>query len=192
MTNMNRYLNEEEFEGLRRRIEAGKASVSIPRGISRQFFTRVDNASIRSTTGRSLIAQKLVIWTGITVSAALLVVCCAAVIFYFGWFASLGVPLVGMFWTVIAGLTGDQGTWLHGAIGLVVGLCLAAILEIGYGVPLALFVVSLWLHRSNYGLAQRWLTQLISTSYGAFDMLVEHIEIDDPILSAAPAEQLQS
>ena len=138
------------------------------------------------------MGQKLVIWAGIVVSAALLVVCCAEVIFYFGWFAAFGVPLVGMFWTVIAGLTGDQGTWLHGAIGLVVGLALAAILESAYGIPLALFVISLWLHRTNYGLAQRWLTQLISSSYGAFDMLVEHIEIDDPVLRAVPTEQTQS
>ena len=62
---MNKYLNEEQFESLSRRIEAGDASLSIPRGISRQFFTRVSNASIKSTTGHSLMGQKLVIWAGI-------------------------------------------------------------------------------------------------------------------------------
>lgn len=187
---MKKYLTVEEFEALKARIARGTSGLQISRRVSRQFFTRVNNASIVETTGRSMLAQKLIVWSGVLASPALLLLAIAAIVFHFGWISAIAVPLVGTFWTVIAGFTGDKGTWWHGLIGLIAGLGLSAFIEPAYGIPLALFTVSLWIHRSNYRLAQIWLTQLITTSFGAFDMLVEHIDIRDALLeSQGTAEQ---
>ena len=185
---MKKYLSKEQFDQVRRRIEAGDASLTIPRRVARQFFTHVNNASIKSIAGRSLLGQKFAIWAGVFAAPALLVVCIWALVLYFDWFAALAAPLAGTFWTIIAGLTGDKGEWWYGAVGLAAGLALAAILEEAYAVPVALMVVSLFVHRVTYRVAQVWLIDLVSTSYGAYDMLVEHIDLDDPELAAEQTE----
>ena len=179
------YLTEQQFNGLRERVKEGASSVTISRSLARQFFLRVSNKSIAETTGESLRWQKLGIWTGTVAAPALLALCVLCVIYYFEWFATLGVPLVGMLWTVVGGLTGYRGSWKHTLIGLVAGLVLAAVLERAYGIPLALFTLSLAIHRTTYQVAGIWLTQLIGRSFGAYDMLVEHIDVDDAELETA-------
>lgn len=182
---MKKYLTEEEFETVSQHLASGEASIVVPRRVARQFFTRVPIESIRATTGRFMFPQKIAIWVGVLASPALLVVCIGAVIYYFDWFAALAVPIVGMFWTVIAGLTGDKGDIWYGIAGLVAGLLLAWLLEPAYGIPLALFTVSLFIHRITYQVAELWLTGLVSSSFGAYDMLVEHIELEDALLPEA-------
>lgn len=180
---MRRYLTREQFDGMQARLDSGRASLTVSRRVSRQFFTRVSNASIRATTGRSVLWQKCAIWAGLIASLALLVWCMAAVIYYFGWFAAVAVPIVGIFWTVIAGLTGDKGSCWYSNAGLVVGLGLALMMVPAYAIPLALFTLSLWIHRTTYWIAQIWLTALVTTSFGAYDMLVEHIDLEDTLLA---------
>lgn len=179
------YLTEAEFDGLRERVSEGQSTMTISPSLARQFFLRVSNRSIVETTGESLVWQKLAIWTGAVVAPVLLGLCVLSIIYYFEWFATLGVPLVGMFWTVIAGLTGHRGSWKHTLVGLAVGLVLAAALENAYRIPLIFFVLSLAVHRTNYQLAGLWLTKLINRSFGAYDMLVEHIHVEDSTLKAA-------
>jgi len=185
---MKKYLTEDEYLSFQQRLARGEARLTIARRVARQFFTHVENASIRSITGRSMALQKLVIRVGIALPYVLLLLCIGAIIMYFGWFAALGVPLAGMFWTVIAGLTGDKGTWAHGTVGLVVGLGLAAVIDVIYAIPVTLCVISLWLHRMTYILAQLWITRLVSNSFAAYDMLVEHIDIEDPVFADEDAE----
>lgn len=184
---MKKYLTEQEFETVRQHLASGEASLVVPRRVSRQFFTRVPVESIRATTGRFMLLQKIAIWAGVLAAPLLLVICIGAVIFYFDWFATLAVPIVGMFWTVIAGLTGDKGEVWYGVAGLAAGLLFAWLLEPAYAIPLALFSLSLFIHRITYEVAQIWLTGLVSSSFGAYDMLVEHIELEDGLLPEAEA-----
>lgn len=176
---MKRYLTESEHEELRRSLERGDATLSVPRSVARQFFLRVDNASIVETTGESMVLQKSLIWLGIIGHATLFIASLVSIGYYFGWMATVGIPLVGIFWTILAGLTGDKGSMLHGSIGLAAAVLLAVLIPIGYAVPLILFATSLWLHRSCYMLAQYWVTSLVVRSFPAYDMLVEHIDVED-------------
>lgn len=185
---MTKYLTEEQFEGVQMRLDARRASLNVPRRVSRQFFTRVPNASIRAVAGRSLAWQKAVIRAGAIATFALLAGCLASVIHYFGWFAAVGAPMVGIFWTIIAGLTGDKGSWWYGAAGLIAGLTLAVFLDRAYAVPLVLFSLSIWIHRGTYHLAQIWLIGLVSSSFAAFNMLVEHIDLEDAELAQEQSE----
>lgn len=182
---MKKYLTEQEFKTVSQHLANGEASIVVPRRVSRQFFTRVPTESIRATTGRFMLLEKTAIWVGVLAAPALLVICIGAVIYYFDWFAALAVPIVGMFWTVIAGLTGDKGEIWYGIVGLTAGLLLAWLLESAYGIPMALFTVSLFIHRITYEVAELWLTDLVSSSFGAYDMLVEHIELEDELLPEA-------
>ena len=62
---MKKYLTSEEFEAVKTRIAGGHSSMTIPRSVARQFFTRVNNASVIEITGHSIRFQKFVIWTGV-------------------------------------------------------------------------------------------------------------------------------
>jgi hypothetical protein len=171
------YIEEHEFESLQQQVANGTVTLTVPREVARQFFTRVSNASIRVTTGQSLLFHQFIVWGLIAGSGMMLIACLAAVIYYFGWGATIAAPLTGIFWTVIVGLTGCRGTWVHGVIGLIVGLGLAAVIPIEFGVPVALFTVSVCLHRMSFFLAEIWVTRLVKESWHAYDMLVEHIAV---------------
>ena len=79
-----------------------------------------------------------------------------------GWAATVMVPLLGIFWTIIAGLTGDQGSFLQGTLAMIAGAVLAAILPTEYAIPLALIIVSLWVQRNIFFIAEYFLLHLIS------------------------------
>ncbi len=174
------YLTEAEWQALQLRLADQSATMSVPRNVARQVVTRVDNRSIKATTGQSFFLQKAVIWFGIIIANVLFVSTLIAIAYYFQWTATLGIPLVGAFWFIIAGFTGDQGSWVHGVVGAAIGLSLAAFMPAEYQVPVVLFTLSLWVHRLTYLLAQIWINKLIRTSFATYDMLVEHVEIHDP------------
>ena len=97
--------------------------------------------------------------------------------FEFGaWWAALVIPVAGICWTVIYGLTGDQGGWLIGTIPMLISLGLL-FMNVSGSEPLSLFIASIWLQRTSYLLATKWLEDIVSTSYAAYEMMVEHVSI---------------
>ena len=177
---MVKYLTEVEFRDVRNRIQQGEASIRIPRSVSRQFFTHVTNRSIIDITESSALLQKILIWSGIASAWVLLAICAGLVIESWGIWATVVVPLVGAFWAILAGFTHEQGSWQ--IISLVLVATLIGIFTVPghYVLPLFFFVLSLWTHRMTYILAQRFLEKLVTNSFDAWDMLVEHIELNDP------------
>lgn len=185
---MKKYLEADEYESLRSRIAAGKASMRVSKSVARQFFMRVTNESVKAETGESIPLKKLVIWSGVVAPVVLLFSALWQIVIDFGWAAAIAVPLVGIFWTVIAGFTAEKGGWIESIVALVLGLGIAWLLPSDYGLALALLTISLIIHRISHGLAQHWVERLVGRSFAAYDMLVEHITIRDP---DAPADDMK-
>jgi len=175
---MKPYLTREQFDELRPRIEEGGVRMRVSKSIARQFFLRVENTSVRETTGESLQLEKALIWLILVTSIVLMLAALYFIVVDFGWGAAVAVPLVGIFWTVVAGFTSERGDWRHGAIGLALALGLAWIVPAAYGIPLALIAISLVLLRSAYDLAQHWVEDLVGRSFPAYDMLVDHVDVE--------------
>jgi len=176
---MTQFLNEEEHQRLQQQIAEGKTRLTIPRSVARQFFLRVDNKSIKETTNESAIAKKLLIWSG-TISAPILFgVCAILLIVETGAFAALAVPLAGVMWTVLAGFTSETGDWPSITIAVAVTGILYALSGDPYSLALVIFTLSLWVHRMTFVVAQRFLTQIVASSFAAYDMLVDHVQLEN-------------
>lgn len=180
---MKKYLTEEQFNEVQARISKGEASITIPRRVARQFFTHTSDTAIKTTTLSSALWQKSLTWTGVVGAPVLLAACCLFMISSSGWWATVAIPLTGIFWTILAGLTSENGEWPSVTIALVASIACFFFLPGSFSLPLFLFVFSLWVHRMTYILAQRLLITLVNNFYPAYDMLSEHIELDDPATS---------
>ncbi|MEJ6593526.1 MAG: hypothetical protein QNL99_16225 [SAR86 cluster bacterium] len=176
---MQNFINEQEYIDLLPRLQARQAHLVVPRQVARNFFLRTSNHAIKQATGQSALVSKLIIWIGVITAPLLFLIAAIYFIMDSGWAATVMVPLLGIFWTIIAGLTGDQGSFLQGTLAMIAGAVLAAILPTEYAIPLALIIVSLWVQRNIFFIAEYFLLHLISQSFAAFDMLIEHIEIVD-------------
>ena len=176
---MQNFINEQEYIDLLPRLQARQAHLVVPRQVARNFFLRNSNQAIKQATGQSALVSKLIIWIGVITAPLLFLIAAIYFIMDSGWAATVMVPLLGIFWTIIAGLTGDQGSFLQGTLAMIAGAVLAAILPTEYAIPLALIIVSLWVQRNIFFIAEYFLLHLISQSFAAFDMLIEHIEIVD-------------
>ncbi|MDA0788959.1 MAG: hypothetical protein O2780_05820 [Proteobacteria bacterium] len=177
---MGKYLNAEEFAGLQQEIRDGRSAISIPRAVARQFFTHVAASAIRTTTGQGTILQKLAIWIGLVLSPLILAACCGLVAYEFGWLAMLVIPILGVFWTIFAGYTNELGRWQPATALLAVAAANLYVMPAELSWPLLGFVLSLWIHRITYILAEYWLAGLIGESYSAYEMLAEHVSIVGP------------
>lgn len=173
-------ISEEEYQSLTSDVKSGKKSLHISRNIARQFYTRVSNQSVQETASQSAARDKSIVYAGLTLSPVLLLFCALIIIYNFGGWAAIVVPLVGIFWAVLAGLTSAEGSWQAASGALIISIIAAAFDPNEYTVPLALFVMSIWAHRLTYIFAQRQLLVLVATSYPAFDMLADHIEVAEP------------
>ena len=173
------YLTEDEYATLQSRINAGVAEISIPRGVARQFFTHVSNSSIKSITDSSMLLEKTLIWIVIIFSILSFLAASALTIKSFGYWSAVAVPLIGIFWAVLAGLTFEEGSWPGMTIILAISFAGIFFMVRDYSVPFFFFVLSIWTYRITYIVAQRMLTSLVMESYAAFDMLVEHVEIEE-------------
>jgi len=176
---MQDFLDEQAYRALQSRLQTGEVGLLIPRQVARSFFLRTPNAAIRQATGRSALRTKLLIWIGVITAPLLFVLAAAHFIQNTGWAAAILVPLLGIFWTILAGLTGDKGTFLQGTLAMILGLVATALMPTEYGVPIGLISLSLWIHRNVYFVAEFFLLGIVSQSFPAFDMLIEHIEILD-------------
>jgi hypothetical protein len=171
------HLSKEKFDILMKSRADGKTVLSIPKQVARRFFTRVGNDSVKDTIGMSVNIQKLVILAGVLASPLIFGIFAISIYLHMGAaYASIVVPLAGICWTVVYGLTSHWGGWLVGTIPLMAALALL-MAGSGLGEPLFLFVLSIWLQRSTYLLAGKWLEHIVSSSYEAYEMLVEHITI---------------
>ena len=176
---MTSYLTEEEYAALQIRIEAGESTISVPRGVARQFFTHVNNSSIKSITDTSMLWQKCLIWVTIFFSVLTLLVAAIFIISSFGYWSAVAVPLTGIFWVVLAGLTYEEGSWTSMTVILAASFAVIFFMAQVYSLPAFFFIISVWTYRITYILAESLLTDLIKKSYSAFDMLVEHVEIQE-------------
>ena len=176
---MQNFINEQEYIDLLSRLQAGQAHLVVPRQVARDFFLRTSNHAIKHATGQSALISKSIIWIGVITAPLLFLIAAIYFIIDSGWAATIMVPLLGIFWTIIAGLTGDKGSFLQGTLAIIAGAILAAVLPAEYAIPLALIIVSLWVQRNIFFNAEYFLLRMISQSFAAFDMLIEHIEIID-------------
>jgi hypothetical protein len=174
------YLTEDEYAALQMRIEAGDSTIAVPRGVARQFFTHVSNSSIKSITDTSMFWQKSTIWAGILFSILTLLAAAVLIINSFGNWAAVAVPLTGIFWVVLAGLTYNEGSWTSTTVILITSISAIFFMAQIYSLPAFFFILSVWSYRITYLLAESLLARLLKRSYAAFDMLVEHIEIQEP------------
>ncbi|MBD3648460.1 MAG: hypothetical protein HUJ31_13630 [Pseudomonadales bacterium] len=175
---MKKHLTKEEFTNLQPDFATGKAAVVVPRSIARQFFVRVDNKSIKATTGESAIIQKLIVWTGMATAPVLLGVCLLVLIIEMGWSSAFAVPVVGIFWTVLAGFTSDTGPWYEITAALAIAFLVWLVYTNNYALALLFFTLSIWVHRMTFMLAQHFLAQIVARSFDAYDMLIDHVSIE--------------
>jgi len=177
---MTQYLSNTEFQALNQRLESGAAELSISRQVAGQFFSRVSNEAVFSITEQSIALKKAFLFSLFAVSMGIFVACLGLIFFNFGWGATIVIPVVGIFWTILTILTSDKGNQWVGHLGVLVSLVPLSFLDLTYSFPIALFGISIWLHRCLYFLSQYWLVKLVTGSYDAFDMMAEHIDISDP------------
>ena len=174
---MNKYLNPEEHQQLKSDLLSDRCQLVIPGSVCREFFTRVPNNEIVQVTRRSLMLPKLLVWLGVIAAPLVLIALFGFTIMTAGWLAALMIPLMGIFWTIIAAFMNPDGEWLSITLAiLVVGLMLP-FMDFTLGYSLFMFIFSLWIHRLTYIFARLFLTDLVMQSYPAYDMLVEHIRI---------------
>ena len=186
---MTNYLSKTEFEALQQRLLAGNAGLTISKQVARQFFNRVANKAVVSITGESVLLKKLVLFSLYGASISLFLASLGLVFIEFEWGAALAIPALGIFWSILTVLTSDKGSHWIGHGGLLLSLAPIALLPGAYSYPIALVGMSIWIHRFIFSLSQFWLEQLVTNSYDAFDMMAEHIEIEDSQQSI-PDEQL--
>ena len=176
---MTEFISEPEFEELKDNHRKGHVNITLPREVARQFFLRIKSAEVKQTTGKSIALQKLLVWFCSIASPLVFV----ASMIYFAvshsaWEASLILPIAGICWTVIYGLTSAQGGWLVGSVPL---LIVATPIGTGNATltdPVFLFVLSIWLQRASYLLPTQWLLGIVLSNFDAFEMMEEHLEIE--------------
>ncbi len=176
---MSEYISETEFEALQLDRRNGKVEVSMPREVARQFFLRITVAEVKATTGRSILFPKLLVWL-FTIASPLLFLACVVsfVMSHSAWEASLIVPIAGICWTVIYGLTSNQGGWLVGTVPLLISASPLVNPTFNPADPFFLFVLSIWLQRASYLLSEHWLMSIVMGHYGAFEMMETHLQIE--------------
>ena len=176
---MTEFVTETEFERLQDDHRKGRVDVYMPREVARQFFLRITAAEVKQTTGRSILAQKFLVWFASIASPLVFV---ASMVFFVldhsAWEASLILPIAGICWTVIYGLTSAQGGWWVGTVPL--AITAIPIFTGGAGVtdPIFLFVLSIWLQRASYLLSTGWLMSIIMSNFEAFEMMEEHLQLE--------------
>jgi len=176
---MTEYMSESEFQQLKDDVRLGSVSVDIPRQVARQFFLMIHPQDVKRTTGKSIVVKKALIWLMNILSPIVFFLALALVIVEYGaWEATLIVPIAGICWTVIYGLTSDQGGWLIGTIPLVI--CSVPIItgSMTFLDPIFLIVLSIWLQRTSFLVATSWLLDLVMSSFAAFEMLEQHLSIE--------------
>lgn len=169
---------EDQYKVLQQQIATGEARLTVSRTMARQFFTHVGNQNVADLTGQSIMMKKIVVIFLLLTSILLVFLCMAMMIDRYGWAAMFVIPLVGIFWTILAGLTTELGSTISSTLSLITVLTIAYFLPTTYQWPIVIFAGSVYLFRMAHIFAQYSLSRLILRSYDAYDMLCEHVEID--------------
>lgn len=178
------YLSEEAYQAAMTRYRRGELNLSVPKIVARQFFTHVGNKSVQATSGTSILLQKLSIGTAVLAAPVIFLFAMSFIYnIYSPGISATALPIVGITWTVLYGLTSDHGGWYHGSLPLLASIAAWLIFDLPFTNPLLLFVFSLWLQRATYLLSQTWLEELVASSYPAFEILEEHVTLTE---SSAP------
>ncbi|MFT4853143.1 MAG: hypothetical protein ACI9YR_001527 [Bacteroidia bacterium] len=172
---MAEHLTKDEHKVLQSDLSSGSARIHVTRSMARQFFIKVTNRKVRDLTGVSVLGQKLLVLALLATALILIVTCLVLTALEFGSAAVFAVPLVGIFWTVIVGLTTNSGSMLLSTLLLIPCLLLAYYLPVEYVWLLGNFIASIYCYRVAHILAQNFLVRLVSSSYDAYDMLDEQI-----------------
>ncbi len=175
---MTSYLTPEQYNELLTEIDQGEVSLVISRNLARQFFFNVGNRNIRNLTGVSMPGKKAVVVALLFISLALAAFCLALVVREFGWGAIIGVPIVGIFWTVLAGFTTEMGSYLSSTLLTAACAVTAWFLPFEYGITFLFFSLSMYCYLLTHLMAETFLLQLLHTSYDAYDMLCEQIDLE--------------
>lgn len=172
-------LTPEEHARLAHEVTAGSIEISISRSMARQFYTMTPTAEIKSKTGQSQLAGKLIVWLGLFFTPLLFTLSALLIIYFYGWWAAINIPLAGILWSVIAGFLNPTGSWVPMSVALVffVALALSNLIAPSLALPLLAWTASLWVNRMTYHFAALFLTRLVVKSSAAFELLEEHISI---------------
>ena len=112
-----------EHARLAQEVTDGTVAVSISRSIARQFYTMTPLAEIKSKTGHTELLAKLLVWSGLLVTPVLFTLSALLIIYYYGWWAAINIPLAGILWSVIAGFLNPTGSWV--SVSAALALCAA-------------------------------------------------------------------
>jgi len=175
---MAEYLTPEEYKTLLSDIGNGDASLLVSRNLARQFFFNVGNRNIRDLTGISMTGRKTAVVALLFLSLGLAALCLALVVREFGWWAMIGGPLVGIFWTVFAGFTTEMGNYLTTFAWMTAAVIIGWFLPPEYRITLLTFAASMFTYQLAHLIAETFLLQLLQSSYDAYDMLCEQIELE--------------
>lgn len=171
-------LTTEEYEKLQTDLDEGNAEIIVSRNFSRQFFFNVGNRNIQNLTGESMVGRKSVVVGLLLFSLALAALCLALVVREFGSWATVGVPLVGIFWTVLAGFSTEMGSFVSHTLIMASSAVAAWFLPQEYAVTLIVFGFSMYCFLLAHLIAEVFMKQLLRTSFDAYDMLCEQIDIE--------------
>jgi hypothetical protein len=173
-------LNEEAYAELQAKIADGKAGIRVSRSMARQFYLVVGNRNVRDLTGQSVLLEKILVIGLLLVSLIAMLASLVLIGVNFGHGAIVGIPLIGIFWTIIVGLTTEYGDLAQTVVVSALLAFAAAALPPDYLWPFEAFVASVAAYRLAHLFAQRLLAQLIGSSYDAYDMLSAQVEIVTP------------
>jgi hypothetical protein len=174
---MAEYLTKDEYKVLQSDLSTGVAKLFVTRSMARHFFINVTNRNIRDLTGASVLVDKLQVFALLVTALVLITACLVLTAKEFGWAAMFAVPLIGVFWTIIVGFTTESGSMVLSTVLFIPCLLLTYFLPGPYGWIFGDFIVSIYCYRVAHILAQYFLVTLISSSYDAYDMLNEQIEV---------------
>ncbi|MFT7222281.1 MAG: hypothetical protein ACI8Z1_003906 [Candidatus Azotimanducaceae bacterium] len=172
------FLNQSEYSDLQQALDNDSAKLIFSRAFARQFYLHVKAGSIASETGESALVQKLVIILMLTMSVLLIFANLALVIEQFGWPGIFAAPIIGIIWTILIGFTTEMGSTMTTLAAMVLSLIAGYLLPFSYGLPLVAFGLSVVFFRAGHILASRFLHELLSRSYDAYNNLYEQIEIE--------------
>jgi hypothetical protein len=172
---MAEYLSKDEYKALQSDLSSGSARIHVTRSMARQFFINVTNRNVRDLTGITVLGQKLLVLALLATALILIITCLVLTALEFGSAAMFAIPLIGIFWTIIVGLTTDSGSMLLSTLLLTPCILLAYYLPVEYVWLFGNFIASIYCYRVAHILAQNFLVKLVSSSYDAYDMLDEQI-----------------
>jgi len=177
---MSKFLNETQYQQAMTRHQDGQLEVQIKSLVARRFFTHIGGQEVIETTGTSIKLKKLIVGSAVLAAPLIFLGALALVLEQYGPTTSgIVIPIIGICWTVIYGLTSDHGGWMIGTLPLALSLLFFILVNQALGLLIVLFVLSLWLQRFTYLISSRWLLEIVTQSFPAYTALEEHIELVD-------------